>query len=159
VHVIGHGGSTNGFNARLTIIPERRFAIAVLTNSGRGSAMYDEVVAWALAERLGLREPKPQPIGLPADALATLAGVYKRPDGAITLTATSDGMRCEVKMVDLLNNKEESYPPFDLCPISASEFIVVTPGENLDSRMDFLPGDDGRPRFVRMGGRLAARAE
>jgi CubicO group peptidase (beta-lactamase class C family) len=159
VHVIGHGGSTNGFNARLTIVPERRFAIAMLTNSGRGSAMYDEVVAWALAERLGLREPKPQAISLPDDALAALAGVYKRPDGVITLTATDDGLRREMKAVDLLNNKEDVYPPDDLRPISALEFIVVTPGESLDSRMDFLPGDDGRPRFVRMGGRLAARVE
>ncbi len=159
VQVIGHGGSTNGFNARLAIVPERQFAIAVLTNSGRGSAMYEEVVAWELAERLGLRAPQPQPISLEPEALASLAGVYTRPDGRITLTATDDGLRREMTMVDLLNDKEESYPPDDLRPISATEFIVVTPGENLDSRMDFLPGDDGHPRFARIGGRLAARAE
>jgi CubicO group peptidase (beta-lactamase class C family) len=159
VRVIGHGGSTNGFNARLTIIPERQYAIAILTNSGRGSALYEEVVAADLKQRLGLEQPKPQPISLPPEALAALAGVYKRPDGVITLTATSDGLRREMRAVDLLNNKEEIYPPDDLRPISALEFIVVTPGENRDSRMDFLPGDDGRPRFVRLGGRLAARVE
>ena len=58
--MIGHGGSTNGFNARLTIIPERHYAIAILTNSGRGSALYEEVVAAGLKARLGLEQPKPR---------------------------------------------------------------------------------------------------
>jgi CubicO group peptidase (beta-lactamase class C family) len=159
VRLIGHGGSTNGFNARLTIIPERQFAIAILTNSGRGSVMYDEVIEAEVAERFGLRMPKPQPINLPPEALAAFAGVYARPNGRITLTTTADGLRREMTMVDQLNNKEEIYPPDDLRPISALEFIVVTPGENLDSRIDFLPGADGRPRWVRISGRLAARQE
>ena len=84
-------------------------------------------------------------MSLAPEALAALAGVYKRPDGVITLTATSDGLRREMKAIDLLEQQRGGYPPDDLRPISALEFIVVTPGENLDSRLDFLPGDDGRP--------------
>ncbi len=159
VRLIGHGGSTNGFNARLTIVPERQFAVAILTNSGRGSAMYEEVIADLLAERFGLRAVKPQPISLPADALAAFAGVYVRPDGRITFSVTGDGLRREMTFTSLLEGKTETYPPQDLRPISAAEFVVVTPGEDLDSRLDFLPGDDGRPRYLRMGGRLAAREQ
>ncbi|HET9111651.1 MAG TPA: serine hydrolase domain-containing protein [Ktedonobacterales bacterium] len=159
VRLIGHGGSTNGFNARLTIIPERRFAIAILTNSGRGAAMYNEVIAAEIEERFGLREAKPQPISLPAMEIERFAGVYQRPDGRITMTATGDGLRVEMTMVDQLNDKEESYPTEDLRPIGAVEFVVVTPGEDLDERVDFLLGVDGRPRWARIGGRLAKRAE
>jgi len=157
VRLIGHGGSTNGFNARLTLIPERRYAIAILTNSGRGSAMYEEMVEARLAERFGLRQPKPQPITLPAEALARFAGVYRQPDGRVTLTATADGLRREMTFRDVLNDKEETYPPEDLSPISEREFIVVTPGENEGSRVDFLLDGDGHPRFLRMDGRLNER--
>ena len=159
VRQIRHGGATNGFNAYFVVIPQRNYAIAILTNSGRGSAMYREVIEAELAERFGLREPKPQPITLAPEALAALAGVYRQPDTVHTLTATSDGLRLEVTAMDLLNHKEEVHPPNDLRPISPTEFVVVTPGEDLDSRIDFLLGDDGSPRFVRVGGRLAARQE
>lgn len=159
VRLIGHGGSTNGFNARLTIIPERRYAIAILTNSGRGAAMYNEVIAAEVEERFGLRKAKPQPINLPAEEIERFAGVYQRPDGRITTTATAEGLRLDMVMVDVLNDKEEVYPPYDLRPIGAVEFVVVTPGEDVDEHIDFLPGDDGRPRWLRTGGRLAKRAE
>ncbi len=156
---IRHGGATNGFNARFVVIPERKYAIAILTNSGRGVAMYQEVIEAELAERLGLHEPKPRPITLPPEALAALAGVYTQPDSVRTLTTTSDGLRIEVTAIDLLNHKEEVYPPYDLRPISPTEFVVVTAGEELDSHIDFLLDADGAPRFVRVGGRLAARRE
>jgi CubicO group peptidase (beta-lactamase class C family) len=157
VRLIGHGGSTNGFNARLTMIPARRYAIAILTNSGRGSAMYEEVIESRLAERFGLHESKPQAITLPAEALARFAGVYRQPDGRVTLTATDSGLRREMTFRDVLNDKEETYPPEDLRPISETEFIIVTPGENESERIDFLLDGEGRPRFLRMGGRLNER--
>lgn len=159
VRVIGHGGSTNGFNAHLTIIPERHYAIAALTNSGRGSVMIEEVTEADISQRFGLTTPKPQQTTLSPEALAVFAGVYTRPDGKVILTATDSGLRRQAIMRDLLNDKEETYPPDDLRPIGASEFVVVTPGENLDTRSDFLLGEDGRPRYYRMGGRLAARSE
>ncbi len=157
VRLVAHGGSTNGFQAQLTLIPERRYAIAILTNSGRGATMYKEVVEERLAERFSLRQPKPQPITLPAEALARFAGVYRQPNGRVTLTATADSLRCEMTFRDVLNDREETFPPEDLRPISEREFIVVTPGENAGERVDFLLDGDGRPRFLRMGGRLNER--
>jgi hypothetical protein len=60
---------------------------------------------------------------------------------------------------DSLTDKEWAYPPDDLRPIGPYEFIVVTPGENEGSRLDFLLNSDGSPRFLRMGGRLNERAD
>jgi hypothetical protein len=39
VKVVEHGGSLNGFQVKLKFIPARNFAIAILTNSGRGSVL------------------------------------------------------------------------------------------------------------------------
>ncbi len=157
VRLVAHGGSTNGFNARLTLIPERRYAIAILTNSGRGSAMYEEVIEARLAELFSLSQPKPQPISLPPESLSRFAGVYRQPDGVTTLTATANGLRREMTFRYLLSGKVETFPPEELRPISETEFIVVTPGENESERVDFLLDGDGNPRFLRMGGRLNER--
>lgn len=157
VRLIGHGGSTNGFEARLLLIPEERYAIAILTNSSRGSAMYREVVDARLAGRFGLRQPKPAPITLSAETLARFAGVYTQPDGRTTLNATAEGLSRSMVFQDLLDGHVETSPTDELRPIGEREFVVVTPGENEGSRVDFLLDGDGRPRFLRMGGRLNER--
>ncbi|HLJ81140.1 MAG TPA: serine hydrolase domain-containing protein [Ktedonobacterales bacterium] len=157
MQIIEHGGSTNGFNARLRIVPEKSFAIALLTNSSRGSALYDAVSKWALERYCGLRETERQQIELPDETLQRFAGFYRRPDGEITLSVEDGGLRREMVSTDLLNHKEERYPPDILKPLSETEFIVVTEGENKDSRVDFILAGDGQPRYLRLGGRLAAR--
>ena len=156
---IRHGGATNGFNARLTVIPERKFALAILTNSERGSVMYDEVIAAELAARFDLREPGPQPIEMSPEALAAFAGVYAKRNGTLAMTPTSNGLRVESTAFDLLTGEKKTYPPIEMRPMSASEFIVVTPGQDHNATIDFLLGDDGRPRWARIGGRLAERVE
>ena len=60
VKVVEHGGSLNGFQVKLKIVPAHRFAIAILTNSGRGGVLGDRVAEWALDHFLGLRAPKPE---------------------------------------------------------------------------------------------------
>lgn len=157
VQLVGHGGSTNGFEARLTLIPAHDYAIAALTNSARGSAMYREVIEERLAARFGLRAPKPATVSLTRTALSRFVGVYRQPDGQITLTAHGGGLRREMTFHDSLTGKTETFPIEDMRPISDREFIVITPGENEGSRLDFLLDDHGKPRYLRMGGRLNER--
>jgi hypothetical protein len=57
-------------------------------------------------------------------------------------------------MLDLINHKEERHPPDLMRPIGETEFVVVTEGENKGSRVDFIPGANERPRYLRIGGRL-----
>lgn len=156
VLLIGHSGSTNGFQAHLKIVPDRKFAIATLTNSDRGSAMYKEVIASALAEQ-ELVATKRQPIALAPDTLARFVGRYKRPNARVSVTTDGEKLTREVVTFDELNLVEEHFPLDDLLPISATEFICVTPGQNYDTEMDFLLDGDGKPRYLRMGGRLTAR--
>jgi CubicO group peptidase (beta-lactamase class C family) len=154
VKIIEHGGSLSGFQTRLTIVPERRFAIAILTNSGRGSVLAGRVADWALDHVLGLRVSNPVTISLPENALTRFVGTYRYEDEEVSLTVANGGLKLVVKEIDLASNHEQTYPPDLLRPISARAFVVVTHDENEGSQADFIEGDAGGIRFLRMGGRL-----
>ena len=57
VALVGHGGATNGFRAHLVTVPERGFALAMLTNGDAGAQAMEEVRRWALRHALGLDVP------------------------------------------------------------------------------------------------------
>jgi CubicO group peptidase (beta-lactamase class C family) len=154
VKVIEHGGSLRGFQVKLKIVPARRFAIAVLTNSGRGGVVGDRVAEWAFDHDLGLRAPTPAPITLPDDVLARFAGRYRADDEEVTFTVQDGGLRRDVRTTDPVSNREEISPPNVLRPLPDREFVVVTQDENEGSRIDFIEGDGGVIRFLRMDGRL-----
>lgn len=158
VKVIEHGGSITGFQVKLKIVPARRFAIAILTNSGRGGVAGDRVAAWALDHALGLRASRPGPISLPDGALARFAGRYRTDDGEEAMFSVEEGgLRCIITETDPISNHEQTYPPIQLKPLSDREFVVVTQDENEGSRVDFIERDDGAIRFVRLDGRLYDR--
>ena len=56
--VISHGGSINGFQTHLTLVPAQGVAIAILTNSARGSAAVRNIEPAALEQVCGLRAPR-----------------------------------------------------------------------------------------------------
>src|SRR5579884_179400 len=58
--LVAHGGTTNGFNAELLLVPEAGFAVAMLTNSGRGHTAMRELQAWVLEQALGIHEREPE---------------------------------------------------------------------------------------------------
>jgi CubicO group peptidase (beta-lactamase class C family) len=62
VRQISHGGGTKGQITLLALIPERDFAIAVLTNSNWDTFVTREVSHWALQEYLRLEIAEPAPI-------------------------------------------------------------------------------------------------
>ena len=157
VRLIGHGGSTNGFNARLLLIPERQYAIAILTNSGRGATMYREVIEARLTEQFDLRMPAPKTIKLPKRSLERFTGVYRQTDVRVTLSATADGLRGDSTFRDMLSDKELTYPTEELRPIGEREFMVIAPDEDEGARWDFLLDGRGHPKYLRMGGRLYDR--
>ncbi|MBX6342221.1 MAG: beta-lactamase family protein [Thermomicrobiaceae bacterium] len=64
LQVIGHGGGTNGFITRLTVVPERRVALAVLTNASSGGAVNRAVERAALERYCGIRAPEPEVVSL-----------------------------------------------------------------------------------------------
>jgi CubicO group peptidase (beta-lactamase class C family) len=155
VKIVENGGSLNGFQVKLKIVPSHNFAIAILTNSGRGGVLGDRVADWALDHFLSLRAPKPEHISLSEDALARFAGRYRGQDGEeATFTVEGGGLQRVIKETGSTSDREQTFPPNLLRPISAREFVVVTQDENEGAQVDFIMGDDGAVRFLRMDGRL-----
>jgi CubicO group peptidase (beta-lactamase class C family) len=81
VRVVRHGGATNGQLSAFVMVPERGFAVTVLTNADSGGLLHDEIVRWALARYVGLEVPEPVPVAIPTERAREYAGRYT---GALT---------------------------------------------------------------------------
>jgi CubicO group peptidase (beta-lactamase class C family) len=97
---VRHGGATNGQLSAFLMVPERGFAITVLTNADIGSLLHDEVVRLGLKTYLGLENPDPAPIAVDAATLNEYVGTYegalqdielRRTDGGLTVHVTFKG--------------------------------------------------------------------
>lgn len=156
VRAVGHGGSINGYQSHLTIVPDRGLAVVVLTNSARGSSAIRGIERAILEDHCGLRHVNPPLVTLAADDLARYAGHYRQPNAAIVVGVDGPGLRAAVCAIDPGTGDRAPYPDLPLRPLGEDRFIV-TGGESQDSRIEFIPGEGGSPRFMRLGGRLADR--
>jgi CubicO group peptidase (beta-lactamase class C family) len=155
---VGHGGSISGFESLLRLVPEQQVAFVVLTNSGRGSVAYPGIEKWLLEHVCGLRPEAPQTTALPEPALAALAGQYGRPGYQVTVSVAGGGLHLDYRAPHPLTGESVPYPSQELAPVSETEFLVLN-GQRENERVEFVPGANGHPRFVRMHGRLAGRIE
>lgn len=156
VEIIGHDGGTNGQETKLTIVPSRNFAIAILTNSSSGSAAHGALASAALERLLGLKQPKPEVIELPESTLAPLAGVYKQQLADLELKLSGNGFDVSQVKHNPFSGESAQGDPFRLKPISPT--IFVAEGGGVDgAKADFIFNPDGNVRFLRFRSRLAFR--
>ena len=158
VKAVGHGGSTNGFQAHLDVIPARDFALVILTNSARGAACYREITSWVFEHYLGLTKPQAVTVELSDEQLSEYAGLYSQPLADITLTVSDGGLRMEVVNKSALadTDDEQRMPPVQLEPLGDDSFRV-TEGAAAGMAVDFFRNPDDSIRFVRAGGRVSDR--
>ena len=159
--IVSHGGATRGFRAQLTVVPERSFAIAILTNGEPGSRAIQEIESWALQEYLGYSAPEPEILKLGKKKLNAFAGTYRRHDGRFTIERAGKQLQVTYVSVDEETAEEEEPEIFLLDPIGPRHFRF-TEGRNYGAIADFidLTGPDGTVRrLFRSGGRLAERDE
>jgi CubicO group peptidase (beta-lactamase class C family) len=153
VKLIGHGGSTNGQRALLTICPEKRFAVAILTNGSNGAAVYRNIERFCLETYAGIRKTDPTAISVGREALEKFAGLYQSAGGEIIVTAEDHQLSLDWLSRSPITAKESRLPTKHALPVSANEFIM-TDTESEGSLFDFVPGADGSVRFLRLAGRL-----
>ena len=135
-----HSGSYGGFQTQLVLVPAHRLAVAVLTNSGRGSALVRTVVDWALASACGLRRPEPVPVA--ADP-TQFAGTYRAQNLTVEVRAVGSRLRA-TQRVRLPSGEEVTPPPLLGTAVAANRFVVLD-GEARGAQFDF-PGP-GRVRY------------
>ena len=158
VQTVGHGGSINGYQSNLTIVPDRNVAIVTLTNSARGSSAIRGIERAMLEERADLRPAAPPIATLAAADLARYAGDYRQPNTDIAVRVAGPGLSVAVAAIDPATGARTPYPEIPLRPLGDDRFII-TAGEGEGGRIEFIPGAGGRPRFMRFGGRFADRLD
>jgi CubicO group peptidase (beta-lactamase class C family) len=156
--VVGHGGGVDGFASRLALVPERGFALALLTNAERGDAAIRRIERRALEVYCGLVVRDHAVVELSAERLARFAGTYRRPNAEVVFVVEDGGLRVEETERDPETGEEHAYPPALLKPVTECEFEVLDEGEDEGWRVVFVLGEDGEPRFAEMVYALAERA-
>jgi CubicO group peptidase (beta-lactamase class C family) len=163
VQVVGHGGSTHGQQAAFQMVPDRDFAIVVLTNADSGATLHHELVRWALETYLGLDDREPTPLDLPPEDLAEFAGSYRSETGTLTLAVEGNRLVATVayseqaleKLRAVFGDQPPEPKPVPLRILPGDRCLVVD-GEAKGMRGNFVR-EDGRIRGVNLGGRLALR--
>ena len=167
VRLVGHGGTTNGQLSAFEMVPERDFAIAVLTNSGpNGGALHRELVQWALEAYIGVREAEPEPLELGDAELAAYTGRYETIAVVCDITAESGRLivNVEIRPEVLAQLREQGQDePEDQDPIPLGllagdgDRYVVTDGPAKGMTGYFVRDAQGDVEAVHLGGRLATR--
>lgn len=163
VQLVGHGGDTHGQQAAFQLVPDRGFAIAVLTNSDRGGALSRELVRWALERYLGIEDRDPTPLELSRAALAEYAGDYRSEMGTLTLVVEGDRLVATTvyseealsRMRAVFGDQEPEVKPIPLGILPDDHCLVVDGGAKGIKGTFVRQG--GRITGVNLGGRLSTR--
>ena len=156
VPVYQHGGSWGGQNSDFFFVPDRQFAMTVLTNSTSGGRLLYELgrSGWALSQFCGLSNPPAVPQAQPPERLAPYEGRYTA--GVIPPNGPPDKieeMAIELKAVDgglqVTGDSDTAGLAF-----YRDDYVLATDRVGQANRSDFIRGPDGRIAWLRDGGRL-----
>lgn len=159
VRRLTHGGSTVGQQALLTLVPQKRFAVAILTNSGSGSRLNQEVTRIALKEYLSIDENDPAPSAT-QPALAAYAGRYSRPFADVVVSVENDVLLVQtVAKRGFPNLSTPALPPGPKVPYAfyAKDRAVATGGAQKGARIEFIRSPDGSIGWLRSTSRVHRR--
>jgi CubicO group peptidase (beta-lactamase class C family) len=159
VRLVAHGGTTYGHLTAFDMVPERKFAVTVLTNSTRGGEVHRAVVKKALDLYLGIKHdpPKPGPIdGLQVDRFAgRYVDAFKT--YAIVVEPAGRKLKGRFEILEEEDSDGPVPPPFRLAFYEPDK--VVIQGGRLDGLVaDFLRDKRGRVQWLRYGGRILRRS-
>lgn len=167
VRLVTHGGTTNGQHSAFVMVPERDFAVIVMTNCGpNGAQLHEEVVRWALESYVGVVDRDPEPVTLTEVDLAAYVGRYETIAATADITVGAGGLvvKVEIKpeMAAVLREagedpSEEQPPiPLGLLPGPGDRY-VVSGGPAKGMKGYFVRGSSGEVEGVHLGGRLATK--
>jgi len=159
VRIVQHGGNVPGEHSGFIMVPERDFALTVLTNSDGGPRLASDLVVddWALKLFAGVSNLAASPARLSEPRLAPYTGRYIQRvvdlKGEFQTTVSEiwadEGQLCMTVNSPLGTNEYRLafYRP---------DYVLVLDerGEPDGSRADFIRDDEGGIAWLRMHGRL-----
>lgn len=157
VQLVHHSGGTVGQITMLTLAPERRFAVAVLTNAQHGAAVTRSVTEFALDAYLGVKLPRPAPQEIDAAGLAVYAGRYANAFTEMEVGVLGGRLIAQYVPKGGFPTRETppapAPPPMTLGVIAADRLLVLDGGLR-DTKIDVVHLPDGTIGWLRMGSRL-----
>jgi len=157
--VVQHGGAWLNQFSTFRMVPERGFAVIVLTNGNRGPEVHGAVSNAALKEYLGVaskRGPLPE---MSEEALRPYVARY---DGALSdveLTLKNGGLVLDVvRRENYLNAQPEApMPPPVRVAFFANDRLFAQDPPSKGTQGDFLRDQNGNIEWFRWGGRIHRR--
>ena len=156
-----HGGAAIGQQGVLMLAPERGFAIAVQTNSGRGALLHQAISKWALKTFLGVDEPEPEHMRMTKTRRDELVARYTAALADVELRAGGDGVllyRSTSHNVLGVKPRPSDPPPSPIAFTDEDRFICLE-GPLKDIKGEVIRDESGAVRWIRAGGRVHRRVE
>lgn len=149
-----HGGSTNGQEALLVLVPDQQFALALLTNATAGVALNAVISGWVLDRYLGLAAPELTPIDTAGLDLSQYAGTYGYSDA-------ETGMGQDL-IIEAVDGALTGYAEIPGMPRVATDGPLVFVGEDLVQfpifglplLAEFVRDERGEVAWLQFSGRL-----
>ena len=157
---VRHSGGTNGQISLFLLVPEKQFALVILTNADRGGEWTPEIAAWALRHYCGIAEAEFTPRELTAAGLAEYAGIYR---GALSdIEITVEGERLVLQSRPKGGFPERDTPPGKTPPptgldLGPDDTLILRDAPFKGTRGEFLRDADGAIAWIRVGSRIARR--
>jgi CubicO group peptidase (beta-lactamase class C family) len=167
IRTAAHGGTFAGHILLLELVPERNFAIALLTNASSGWRLIQDVERAALQayhgaafrtnqaiSHRGLNETLPlvTPLAQQPD-VALYAGRFVRPMNDVVVRAEHGALIAQVRPA-----KGDPSPDMPLA-FYGPDRAVVTAGPEKDASVEFIRDAAGRVQWIRVTGRIARRTD
>jgi CubicO group peptidase (beta-lactamase class C family) len=166
VRIVAHGGDTVGQHSQFLMVPERDFAISIMTNCGpNGSQLNEEFVKWALEAYIGVVDRDPDALELAASELQQYTGRYETIAAWADLSVEAGHLLVNVEikpetkkqlMEEGIEEPEQPPIPIGLLPGPGDRYIVID-GPAKGMKGYFMRDAGGAITGVHVGGRLATK--
>jgi len=155
VRVVQHDGDWPGMHSGLIMVPRRRFALIMLTNSEGGSALLNEFFFgdWALRRFAGVRNLSATPRALSRRRLAQYEGGYTGQQVGADGVLQDFGYELTAERGQLAL-RVNGQVAFHLSFYRRDYVLVLDNSGHALLRANFVRGSDGRVAWLRLGGRL-----
>ena len=165
IRTAAHGGTLAGHILLLELVPDRNFALGILTNSSNGWRLIQDVERATLKSYLGATFARNQAIAhrglvetLPDVAPLTAqpdttayVGRYVRPMNAVVVRAERQQLFIQVRP-----NSGDPQPEMPVA-FYGPDRAVVSGGPDRGQSIEFVRAADGAVKWIRVVGRIAVR--
>jgi hypothetical protein len=161
-NIISHGGATNGQIAGLYFVPEKGFALAVLTNGEDGRMITKSALKRALKVFLSLDLAVPESVETPEEELREYVGKYELPLLAYELKLKKGHLVIHEKPRGGFPKPDS--PPLPPDPPMRMAFyekdrVIVLDEPMKNSLGEFLRAPDGSLQYFRLSSRVLKKID